>query len=75
MDVQSFFDTLDHRVCRELLCERVSDGVIVRLVGKWLNAGVLADGVVRRLSSGTPQGGVISPLLANIYLHHVLDKW
>jgi len=57
------------------LCERVSDGVIVRLVGKWLNAGVLADGVVRRLSSGTPQGGVISPLLANIYLHHVLDKW
>ena len=75
VDVQSFFDTLDHRVCRELLRERVSDGVIVRLVGKWLNAGVLADGVVRRLSSGTPQGGVISPLLANIYLHHVLDRW
>lgn len=75
VDVQSFFDTLDHRVCRELLRERVSDGVIVRLVGKWLNAGVLEGGVVRRLSSGTPQGGVISPLLANIYLHHVLDKW
>lgn len=75
VDVQNFFDTLDHRVCRELLRERVSDGVLVRLVGKWLNAGVLDDGVVRRLSSGTPQGGVISPLLANIYLHHVLDSW
>ncbi len=75
VDVQSFFDTLDHHVCRELLRERVSDGVLVRLVGKWLNAGVLEGGVVRRLSSGTPQGGVISPLLANIYLHHVLDKW
>jgi RNA-directed DNA polymerase len=75
VDVQSFFDTLDHRVCRDLLRERVSDGVIARLVGKWLNAGVLEGGVKRRLSSGTPQGGVISPLLANIYLHHVLDKW
>jgi len=75
VDVQSFFDTLDHRVCRDLLRERVSDGVIVRLVGKWLNAGVLEGGVTRRSSSGTPQGGVISPLLANIYLHHVLDKW
>lgn len=75
VDVQNFFDTLDHRVCRELLRERVSDGVIVRLVGKWLNAGVLEGGVVRHMTSGTPQGGVISPLLANIYLHHVLDKW
>jgi group II intron reverse transcriptase/maturase len=75
VDVQNFFDTLDHRVCRELLRDRVSDGVLVRLVGKWLNAGVLEDGVVRRMSSGTPQGGVSSPLLANIYLHHVLDSW
>lgn len=75
VDVQNFFDTLDHRVCRDLLRERVSDGVIVRLVGKWLNAGVLDGGVVRRAETGTPQGGVISPLLANIYLHEVLDKW
>lgn len=75
VDVQSFFDTLDHQVCRDLLSERVSDGVIVRLVGKWLNAGVLDGGVVRRSESGSPQGGVISPLLANIYLHDVLDDW
>ena len=75
VDVQSFFDTLDHQVCRNLLQERVSDWVIVRLVGKWLNAGVLDGGVVRRTASGTPQGGVISPMLANIYLHEVLDKW
>lgn len=75
VDVQSFFDTLDHRCCQEMLRQRVSDGVIVRLVGKWLNAGVLDGGVVRRREKGTPQGGVISPLLANIYLHHVLDAW
>lgn len=75
VDVQSFFDTLDHQVCRDMLRGRVSDGVIVRLVGKWLNAGVLDGGVVRRAELGTPQGGVISPMLANIYLHEVLDKW
>ncbi|WP_434418463.1 group II intron reverse transcriptase/maturase [Nannocystis pusilla] len=75
VDVQSFFDTLDHQLCRDLLSKRVSDGVIVRLVGKWLNAGVLEGGVVRRAAAGTPQGGVISPLLANIYLHEVLDRW
>lgn len=75
VDVQSFFDTLDHQVCRDLLSKRVSDGVIIRLVGKWLNAGVLEGGVVRRSEAGTPQGGVISPLLANIYLHEVLDRW
>jgi len=75
VDVQSFFDTLDHQICRDLLSKRVSDGVIIRLVGKWLNAGVLDGGVVRRSETGTPQGGVISPLLANIYLHEVLDLW
>ena len=75
VDVQSFFDTLDHQVCRDLLGKRVGDGVVVRLVGKWLNAGVLDGGIVKRAEVGTPQGGVISPLLANIYLHEVLDKW
>lgn len=75
VDVQSFFDTLDHQICRDLLSKRVSDGVITRLVGKWLNVGVLEGGVVRRSASGTPQGGVISPMLANIYLHEVLDEW
>ena len=75
VDVQSFFDTLDHRQCQEMLRKRVSDGVLGRLVGKWLNAGVLDGGIVSRMEAGTPQGGVISPLLANIYLHEVLDTW
>ena len=75
VDVQSFFDTLDHQQCQVMLRRRVSDGVITRLVGKWLNAGVLEGGVLRYSETGTPQGGVISPLLANIYLHDVLDTW
>jgi group II intron reverse transcriptase/maturase len=75
VDIQSFFDTLDHARLRDLLRQRVADGVVTRLVGKWLRAGVLEGGVVRRAEQGTPQGGVISPLLANIYLHEVLDKW
>jgi RNA-directed DNA polymerase len=53
----------------------VSDGVLTRLIGKWLNAGVMEAGVVRHPETGTPQGGVISPLLANVYLHEVLDVW
>lgn len=75
VDVQSFFDTLDRRILRELLRQRVVDGVVVRLIGKWLRAGVMEDGAVKHSELGTPQGGVISPLLANIYLHEVLDKW
>jgi group II intron reverse transcriptase/maturase len=75
VDIQSFFDTLDHEKLRDLLRQRVADGVVTRLVGKWLRAGVLEDGVVRHVDLGSPQGGVISPLLANIYLHEVLDKW
>jgi RNA-directed DNA polymerase len=74
-DVSSFFDTLDHEQLRALLRQRVVDGVLVRLIGKWLNAGVMSEGRVQRPTSGTPQGGVISPLLANIYLHEVLDRW
>lgn len=75
VDIKSFFDTLEHHHLREMLKRRVHDGVVVRLIGKWLNAGVMRDGAVERLGRGTPQGGVISPLLANIYLHEVLDKW
>lgn len=75
VDIKSFFDTLDHGKLRELLRQRVADGVIVRLVGKWLRAGVLEGGVVFRPATGSPQGGVISPLLANVYLHEVIDKW
>lgn len=75
VDVSKFFDTLDHQQLQGLLRQRVNDGVVVRMVGKWLNAGVMDGGVVTRAERGTPQGGVISPLLANIYLHEVLDTW
>jgi len=75
VDIQGFFDTLDHAHLREFLARRVRDGVLKRLIGKWLNAGVLEEGRLHRNASGTPQGGVISPLLANIYLHYVLDEW
>lgn len=75
VDLRSFFDTVDHAILRELVGERIRDGVVRRMIGKWLKAGVMEDGVVRRTKRGTPQGGVISPLLANIYLHHAVDVW
>lgn len=74
-DVKSFFDSVDHEVLRQILCKRVRDGVIVRLVGKWLKAGVMERGCVYHPETGTPQGGVISPLLANIVLHEAIDVW
>jgi len=75
VDIRKFFDTLDHGHLRELLRRRVRDGVLLRLIGKWLNAGVWEEGAVTYPSTGSPQGGVISPLLANVYLHYVLDDW
>ena len=75
VDLRKFYDTIDHRQMRELLGRRVQDGVIARLVAKWLKAGVWEKGQVSYPEEGTPQGGVISPLLSNIYLHEVLDKW
>ena len=75
MDIQSFFDTLDRRQLRVFLQQRIGDGVLLRLINKWLKAGVMESGRLHYPEQGTPQGGVISPLLANVYLHHVLDKW
>jgi RNA-directed DNA polymerase len=75
VDIEKYFDTIDHAQLSELLRRRVRDGVLLRLIGKWLNAGVLEEGAVTHPDAGTPQGGVISPLLANIYLHEVLDVW
>jgi group II intron reverse transcriptase/maturase len=75
VDIQKYFDALKHCHLREMLRQRVRDGVLVRLIGKWLNAGVLEDGVVTNPIDGSPQGGVVSPILANVYLHEVLDKW
>jgi RNA-directed DNA polymerase len=74
-DIEKFFDSVDHTKLREVLSQRVRDGVLIRLIGKWLKAGVMEEGVVRHPETGTPQGGVISPLLANVYLHEVLDVW
>ena len=75
VDIRQFFDTIDHSHLREFVSRRVRDGVLRRLIGKWLKAGVMEDGGLLFSETGTPQGGVISPLLANIYLHYVLDEW
>jgi RNA-directed DNA polymerase len=75
VDLRRFFDTVDHRQVRELIGRRVQDGVISRLIAKWLKAGVWEGGNVCYPEEGTPQGGVISPLISNVYLHEVLDKW
>jgi RNA-directed DNA polymerase len=75
LDIQSFFDTVSREHLQGFLDRRVRDGVIRRVIGKWLNAGVMEDGAVWYPEAGTPQGGVISPLLSNLYLHEVLDRW
>lgn len=74
-DIEDFFGSVDHTKLREVLSQRVRDGVLTRLIGKWLKAGVMEEGCVYHPETGTPQGGVISPLLANIYLHDALDLW
>lgn len=75
LDIRSYFDSVEHGPLRQILEQRVRDGVIVRTVGKWLNAGVMEGGMLSHVERGTPQGGVISPLLSNLYLHEVLDLW
>jgi len=74
-DVSKFFDELRHDQLREFIKRRVNDGGVLRLIGKWLNAGVMEAGTLSYAEKGSPQGGVISPLLGNIYLHYVLDEW
>lgn len=74
VDIRKFFDNLDHQQLRSILDLRVRDKGIRRLIGKWLNAPVLEGLELSYPEAGTPQGGVISPLLANVYLHEVLDK-
>ena len=75
VDIRKFFDTLSHQHLREFLHKRVRDGVILRLIDKWLKAGAMEAGQWQATEEGTPQGGIISPLLANLYLHEVLDRW
>jgi group II intron reverse transcriptase/maturase len=75
VDIRKYFDTIEHGQIQAMLRQRVNDGVITRLIGKWLNAGVREKGQLSYPEAGSPQGGVISPLLSNIYLHHVMDVW
>ena len=75
IDIEKYFDSIPHSHLRDFLDRRVTDGVIRRMIDKWLKAGVLEDGLLRHATEGSPQGGVISPCLSNIFLHHVLDEW
>lgn len=75
VDIRKYFDTIAHEHLRAFLDQRVTDGVIRRMIDKWLKAGVMEEGLLHHATQGSPQGGVISPLLANIFLHHVLDAW
>ena len=75
LDIKGFFDGLSHEWLVKFVEHRIADRRVVRLIQKWLNAGVLEDGKLLRVEEGTPQGGSASPLLANIYLHYVFDLW
>lgn len=74
-DIQNYFGTINHSKLRSFLDKRVKDGIIRKMLNKWLKAGVLEDKQLSYPNEGTPQGGLISPLLSNIYLHYVLDVW
>lgn len=74
-DIRGYFNHIQHEWLQKMVAHRIGDPVILRLIGKWLNAGFMVGGVVTRTEEGSPQGGPISPILANIYLHFVLDLW
>jgi RNA-directed DNA polymerase len=75
IDIQQCFDTVDHPHLRSFLDHRIRDGVVRRTIDKWLKAGVLEEGRIMHPEAGTPQGSGISPLLMNVFMHHVLDLW
>jgi RNA-directed DNA polymerase len=75
VDIRGFFDAIDHGWLVQFVEHRIADRRVVRLIQKWLNAGVLEEGKRIRVGEGTPQGGSASPLLANLYLHYVFDLW
>jgi RNA-directed DNA polymerase len=75
LDLKSFFDNISHEKLVQLIEKRIADSRVLRLIQKWLKAGVMEDGVWSETEAGTPQGAVVSPLLSNVYLHYVLDQW
>jgi RNA-directed DNA polymerase len=75
MDIEKFFDTINHKWLMKCLEQRVKDGRLLKIIARILKAGVMEDGQRRETREGTPQGGIVSPVLANIYLHYVLDLW
>jgi retron-type reverse transcriptase len=75
LDIRSYFDRISHEWLVKFVEHRIRDRRVVRLIQKWLNAGVLEDGKHLRVEEGTPQGGSASPLFANIYLHYAFDLW
>jgi group II intron reverse transcriptase/maturase len=75
VDISSYFDNITHSHLRAFLDQRVRDGVLRRMIHKWLKAGVMESGNISYPDAGSPQGGVVSPILANVYLHEVMDKW
>ena len=75
IDIRKYFDSIPHSQLRAFLDQRVTDGVIRRMIDKWLKAGAVESGLLHRTTEGSPQGGVISPCLSNVFLHHVLDDW
>lgn len=74
-DIKNYFGSINHGFLREFLDKRVKDGVVRRMIDKWLKAGILELGNISYPDEGTPQGGIILPILSNIYLHYVLDEW
>jgi RNA-directed DNA polymerase len=75
MDIAKFFDTVDHECLIECLKQRVVDPSLLRIIARFLKSGVMEEGKYQKTDRGTPQGGILSPILANIYLHYVLDIW
>jgi len=74
-DIRGYFNQINHQWLKKMVAHRIADGVLLSLIGKWLRAGVMQDGVVIRMEAGAPQGGPLSPVLANVYLHFALDLW
>ena len=75
MDIEKFFDNIDHKWLMKCVKQRIKDKSLLRLIVRFLKAGIMEEGKIMRMDKGAPQGGVLSPLLANIYLHYVLDLW